>query len=265
MDERDERRDPPPQTDAQDGRDGEEPGPPGVAQPAVSASHGPEPTGETSPLRVRYTRKRILVLGAAFTAGLVAVLTVFRRVGSSSLSSAAGPLSTVFSSFPVRSVEPVPHKTLDEWTVVVDGLVEAPQRIDATTWRSLARSTETVTFHCVEGWSVDDVKWAGVRPMVLLERARLKPEAGWVNFHAFGGGYNDSIPLSLVRETSTLLADSLNDEPLPAAHGGPLRLVVPDQLGYKSVKWVTRLEVTDQPVRGYWERFGYPMDAPVKG
>ena len=60
-----------------------------------------------------------------------------------------------------------------------------------------------------------------------------------------------------------MLADTLDEQPLPDAHGGPLRLVVPKQLGYKSVKWVVRLEVTDHEVTGYWEQNGYPMDAPV--
>ena len=61
-----------------------------------------------------------------------------------------------------------------------------------------------------------------------------------------------------------MLADTLDEQPLPDAHGGPLRLVVPKQLGYKNVKWVVRLEVTDHPVTGYWEQNGYPMDAPVR-
>ena len=60
-----------------------------------------------------------------------------------------------------------------------------------------------------------------------------------------------------------MLADTLDEQPLPDTHGGPLRLVVPKQLGYKNVKWVVRLEVTDHEVTGYWEQNGYPMDAPA--
>jgi DMSO/TMAO reductase YedYZ molybdopterin-dependent catalytic subunit len=56
----------------------------------------------------------------------------------------------------------------------------------------------------------------------------------------------------------------LDGRALPADHGGPVRLAVPKQLGYKSVKWVTRIEVTDRPVDGYWEQRGYPANAPVK-
>ena len=60
-----------------------------------------------------------------------------------------------------------------------------------------------------------------------------------------------------------MLADTLDGEPLPAEHGGPLRLVVPDQLGYKNVKWVERIEVTDEPVAGYWEAARLPESAPI--
>ena len=79
------------------------------------------------------------------------------------------------------------------------------------------------------------------------------------------GVYSDSIPLELVGDPLTVLADRIDGQPLPADHGGPLRLVVSRQLGYKSVKWVDRIEVTDKPVTGYWERRGYPMDAPIPG
>ena len=73
-----------------------------------------------------------------------------------------------------------------------------------------------------------------------------------------------SLALAEARAPETLLADSLDAAPLPAAHGGPLRLVVPSQLGYKNVKWVVRLEVTATRAQGYWERNGdYPSEAPV--
>ncbi len=68
-----------------------------------------------------------------------------------------------------------------------------------------------------------------------------------------------------MRDPQTMLADALGGQPLPHEHGGPLRLVVPVQLGYKNVKWVSRLEVTDEQRAGYWESYGYPEDAPVLG
>jgi DMSO/TMAO reductase YedYZ molybdopterin-dependent catalytic subunit len=93
----------------------------------------------------------------------------------------------------------------------------------------------------------------------------VKPEGAFVVVHAESGKYLSTLPIDLMRDPQTMLADELNGEALPLEHGGPLRLVVPVQLGYKNVKWVTRLEVTDTVRTGYWEHYGYPEDAPVLG
>ncbi len=90
------------------------------------------------------------------------------------------------------------------------------------------------------------MRWGGVAPAVLLDQAGVKPEAKYAVFHAHGGVYLSTLPLDLVRDSQTMLADSLNGAPLPPKHGGPLRLVVPKQLGYKSVKWVERIELTER-------------------
>jgi DMSO/TMAO reductase YedYZ molybdopterin-dependent catalytic subunit len=148
----------------------------------------------------------------------------------------------------------------------VDGLVDNPLTVDRAAWEQLTRSSVTADFHCVTGWSADDVRWSGVTPSVLLDRAGVQTEAQAVVFRAYGhlgGAYSSSLPLDLVAAPGTLLADTLDGAPLPGPHGGPLRLVIPSQLGYKNVKWVVRMEVTDAPVPGYWEQRGYPQDARV--
>jgi len=236
-------------------------------QDAQGCDQDVRPDATSRPSGVRYSRKRFLVLGGSFIAGVLGIVGVFRRLAGSGGEGGGlvGSVKDMFGPFPVRSIEDVPDKTLSEWTIQVDGLVDKPLTVDTATWRSLERLDETVDFHCVEGWTVDDVQWAGVAPAVLLEQAGVRPEGAYVVFHAFGGEYIDSLPLSLVLDPKTVLADTLNGEPLPAKHGGPLRLVVPTQLGYKNVKWVTRMEVTDKPVQGYWEERGYPMSAPIPG
>jgi DMSO/TMAO reductase YedYZ molybdopterin-dependent catalytic subunit len=212
---------------------------------------------------VRFTRRWFVLAAAGIVAGLAGLAEVLRR-GGTSLKGAVTAPESLFGSFPVRSVErQPPTEPPRDWVVTVDGLVERPQTIDNATWLKLERVDEKVDFHCVEGWSVDDVRWGGVAPSVLLDLAGVLPQATHVTFYAAGGAYKDGLPLDLVRGPLTVLADRLNDEPLEPAHGGPVRLVVPDQLGYKSVKWVERLEVTDEQVEGYWEKRGYPVDAPV--
>ncbi len=222
---------------------------------------------ETEPLHstVRYTRRRLLIVGGLAAAGVVGGVAAVRKYGEPAVDSVGGALSDQFGPFPVRSIEDVPAVPLEEWSITVDGLVDEPLTIDHSTWSSLQRLDETVDFHCVEGWSVDDVRWGGVAPAVLLERAGARPEGSWVVFHGYTGDYVSSVPIDLVRDPQTVLADSLGGAPLPPKHGGPIRLVVPDQLGYKSVKWVTRMEVTNASRPGYWESRGYPDDAPVTG
>lgn len=211
--------------------------------------------------KVRYSRRWFLVLAGSFVAGLIGVVELFRWLAGGG--SSGGGVRKMNGPFPVLNVEKVPDIPAAQWTVTVDGLVEEPQHVDHIAWAALPHVEETVDFHCVEGWSVDDVHWGGVAPGALLDRARVKPEGKFITFHAQGGTYVDSLSLEQAREPQTLLADVLNGAPLPADHGGPVRLVIPTQLGYKNVKWVTRLEVTAKPVEGYWEKRGYPRDAPV--
>jgi hypothetical protein len=239
------------ETDARPGADGESPAAGG------GPAHG----------AVRYTRRRVIVLGAAFAAGLAAVIAGVRSLGGPSevADKVGGPVSDQFGSFPVRSVEDIPDVPADEWVVKVDGLVDTPLMIDRARWEGLQHVKETVDFHCVEGWTVDDVRWGGVAPSVLFDQVGVKPEARYAVLHAYGGEYLSSLPLDLMRDPQTVLADQLNGGPLPPKHGGPLRLVVPKQLGYKNVKWVQRIELSAEQVRGYWESNGYPEDAPIPG
>lgn len=216
--------------------------------------------GRERPSAVRYNRKWFLVLGGVAVAGVVGVFAGLKELAGPEQS---GPLSDMFGPFPVRSVEDVPDVPPADWVITVDGLVDQPLKIDHAAWSSLQRLDETVDFHCVEGWTVDDVRWGGVAPARLLQKAGVKPEGRFAVFHAYGGTYLSSVPLDLVTAPQTLLADTLNGEPLPAKHGGPVRLVVPAQLGYKNVKWVERIEITEAARAGYWEERGYPEDAPA--
>lgn len=215
--------------------------------------------------RKRVDRRRFVIGAAAALAGLAAVLAGWFSglFGKERTRVPLGPASTLLSDFPVREVEDVPGVPAEQWTIRVDGLVEHPQTLDHAAFMALRRSAETVDFHCVEGWSVGDVRWAGVPVADILAQAVPTSQAGAVSFHAYGGQYLDSLTIDQARDPQVLLADTLDDRPLPPEHGGPVRLVVPAQLGYKSVKWVQRIEVTATQARGYWENNGYPIQAPV--
>jgi DMSO/TMAO reductase YedYZ molybdopterin-dependent catalytic subunit len=227
------------------------------ADPPPGGDGSPAPAGGERTMRLN--RRWFLFLAAGAVAAAVAALGL--KFGGSRR---AGSGSGLLADFPVLDIEGPPNATAASWVVVVDGLVDTPLRLDRGAWLALPRAQETRTFHCVEGWSVDHLGWEGVRVNELLSRAGLQAGARFVTFHAYGGRYTDSLSLVEAQAPETLLADALDAAPLPAAHGGPLRLVIPSQLGYKNVKWVVRVEVTAHRAIGYWEATGgYASEAPV--
>ena len=113
-----------------------------------------------------------------------------------------------------------------------------------------------VTLFCVEGWEVT-ILWEGVRVKDLLNEAGVNPAANTVIFYA-ADGYSTSLPLDYIEDRDILLAYSMNGVTLPAERGFPFQLVAEDRWGYKWIKWVTRIEVSDDPsYRGYWEKRGF--------
>jgi len=243
-----------------------------LEQPAIAAAlpqqralaAEPEAEPQETPAVERHprlSRRRLLIVAGGALAALIAGLAVDRGRPRGSASQAGNSLA----DFPVLNIESGPPDVgASDWQLVVDGLVATPLRLDRAAWLALPHAQETRDFHCVEGWSVDKLGWSGVRVSELLEQAGPQAQGHFVTFHAYGGSYTDSLTLAEAQAPETLLADSLDGRPLPAAHGGPLRLVIPSQLGYKNVKWVVRLEVTASRAAGYWERTGgYPAEAPV--
>ncbi len=214
--------------------------------------------------QMRVSRKWFLASLGGVAAALVGLQRLFAGgSGSSPIGGRAAQRLKAGGLFPVRTVDDVPGETLEQWVIEVDGMVETPLRIDHAAWSALPRFEETVDFPCVEGWTVQDVPWGGVRPMEVISRAGPRPAATHAIFHAYDGSYVDCLPLEQLQEPHSILADTLDGERLSPDHGGPVRLVVPSQLAYKSVKFVRRIELTDRMIEGYWEERGYPADAPV--
>ena len=145
----------------------------------------------------------------------------------------------------------------------VDGLVERPQSFTLGDLRSLPQATQVSDFHCVTGWTVSNVHWAGFRVKDLLERAQPHTNATAIRFVSAERGYNDSLTLDQALLPDVLLAYEMDGGPLPRPHGAPLRLVIPEMYGYKNVKWVTRMELLPTAPAGYWEQHGYDVNAWV--
>ncbi len=159
------------------------------------------------------------------------------------------------------------------YKLVVDGAVDRPQALPLPHLRALATLAQTTRHDCVEGWSAIG-KWRGVQLSTVLALAQPRANARFVIFHCFdrssdGDPYYESLDLHEATHPQTLLALDLNDRPLDADHGAPVRLRVPTQLGYKSAKWVQRIELAENfksvgnGKGGYWEDQGYDWYAGI--
>jgi DMSO/TMAO reductase YedYZ molybdopterin-dependent catalytic subunit len=156
-----------------------------------------------------------------------------------------------------------PKRERDVYTLRVDGLVKRPFTIAYRELVALPETQITRDFQCVTGWRVPDVQWKGVQLRTLLDRAGVKDEATALRFVSFDGKYTESLTLEQARRPDVLVAYELEGEPLSTIHGGPARLFVAPMYGYKSCKWLERIELTERVVPGYWQQYGYDVDAWV--
>ena len=158
-----------------------------------------------------------------------------------------------------------------DWRLEVAGLVEKPLSLTRDQLIAMPSRTQITRHDCVEGWSCI-AKWTGVPLALVLDEAKVKPQAQFVVFHCLDSierglsgdvKYYGSIDIVDARHPQTILAYGLNGLPLPVENGAPLRVRVERQLGYKMPKYVHRIELVDSFADmglgkgGYWEDRGY--------
>ncbi len=159
------------------------------------------------------------------------------------------------------SIGPVPEFNASTYTLRIDGLVRQPFDLNYSEIKSLPNITEIVTLDCVTGRS-GRASWTGVSLKSLLDRAQVNASVIDVIFLC-ADGYSTSLTISEAASNDVILAYGMNGVALPADQGFPLRLVVPNNWGYKWAKWVTHIELVDTDFKGYWERLGYADDATI--
>ncbi|MCZ7528062.1 MAG: molybdopterin-dependent oxidoreductase [Acidimicrobiia bacterium] len=159
----------------------------------------------------------------------------------------------------------LPKRSPQEYRLRVGGLVDTPLDLGYGDLLAMRPTGLTRDFQCVTGWRVSDVRWRGVLLSDLLDRAGVGPGATALRFLSFDGVYTESLTLEQARRDDVLVAYEMEGDPISTAHGGPARLLVAPMYGYKSLKWLEEIEVTDEVVPGYWERLGYDVDAWVGG
>lgn len=161
----------------------------------------------------------------------------------------------------INSVEGEQAHDPATYRLSVGGLVDRPLELTAPDLWGLPTEARVSDFYCVDGWAVQGLEWRGIRVRTLLDRAGARPEATYLGLRSLGGVYSESLPLEVALRDDVLLATDLRGARLPARHGAPLRLVVPPMYGYKSIKWIERIDLLPKIHLGYWERRGYHPDA----
>jgi DMSO/TMAO reductase YedYZ molybdopterin-dependent catalytic subunit len=150
-----------------------------------------------------------------------------------------------------------------DWRLTVDGMVDRPLDLSYDELRARTPTALTLDFQCVTGWRVADVPWKGVRLADLLDEAGVAPGATHLRIWSFDGAYTESLTLDQARRDDVIAAYEMQGGPVKREHGGPVRLYVGPMYGYKSLKWLDRIEVVDDLHEGYWELRGYDVDAWV--
>jgi len=167
------------------------------------------------------------------------------------------------TSFNENSIKGPQYVDISAYRLKITGLANTPMSYTYDDVVSKHRSyTKLLTINCVEGWSVK-ILWEGLQLKDLLDEANVKPEAKVVIFHAYDG-YTTSLPLQYILDKNLLLAYKMNGVILPSERGYPFTLVAEDKWGYKWIKWVNEIELSDNTnYKGYWESAGYSNDGSL--
>jgi len=180
-------------------------------------------------------------------------------------------LATSNADFFVRNHFSAPNIHDESWSLDVAGLVSKPLKLSYPDLLLMPSVRQAVTLECAGnppgGAIVGTSVWSGIRLAELLKRADVRKGATTVVLHGadFGDGegappgshFARAVPIEKAMDPSTLLAYEMNGDPLPAAHGFPVRALVSGWYGMDSVKWLTRVELIDQPFTGYFQQEQY--------
>ena len=141
-----------------------------------------------------------------------------------------------------------------DWRLAVDGMVARPASFSLAELKSYPSRSQITHLACEEGWSFI-AEWTGVPLFHVLNVVGILPQAKYVVYSSIQREWWDSVDMADALHPQTLVTYGMNGGELPVGHGGPIRVRVPRQLGYKSVKYITRLTVTDS-LKGFGKGLG---------
>jgi DMSO/TMAO reductase YedYZ molybdopterin-dependent catalytic subunit len=167
------------------------------------------------------------------------------------------------NDFRENSIKGPQEISLDDYRLKITGLVEKEQEY---TYDEIIEGFQpykkVIRLNCVEGWSVD-ILWEGILVKDLLQSASPTEDAKIIIFHA-EDGYTTSLDLNYIIDNNIILAYKMNNVTLPKERGFPFQLAAESKWGYKWIKWVTEIELSDDiNYEGYWEKRGFSNTANI--
>ena len=161
-------------------------------------------------------------------------------------------------------IDPVVNASV--WRLEITGLAGMHQSYNLDELKALPSVTQETTLMCISNGIgaglMSNAVWRGVPMRALIEAAGPQPGVTRVRLHGVDN-YTDTIPLAKALDPATLVVYEMNGEPLPQRHGFPVRAIVPGYFGEKHVKWITRLELADESVKGFYEKQGWGPDFTI--
>jgi DMSO/TMAO reductase YedYZ molybdopterin-dependent catalytic subunit len=161
------------------------------------------------------------------------------------------------NDFRENSIKGPQYINISDYRLTISGLTNRTTEYTYTDiLNKYSPNSKVVTLFCVEGWDTT-ILWEGVLVRDLIRDAGIDPRANTVIFTAHDG-YSTSFPLEYLMNRDILMAYKMNNITLPAERGYPFQLVAEEKWGYKWIKWVEKIQLSDDPkYRGFWEQRGY--------
>ena len=171
-------------------------------------------------------------------------------------------LSSIYD-FRENSIKGPQYVSREKYRLIVTGLVNNSYNLTYDEiLNSFNISKKVITLFCVEGWEVN-ILWEGIKVEDLIEIADVSSEANTIIFYAYDG-YSTSFPIDYITDNDIIMAYKMNNVTIPPERGFPFQLVAESKWGYKWIKWITTIELSDNTnYRGYWESRGYSNNADL--
>ncbi len=180
-----------------------------------------------------------------------------RKLASVEIREYQGEKLSSILDFRENSIRGPQYVDIESYQLSITGLVrEARQYTYQEVINDQQHYQKGLTLNCVEGWSVT-ILWEGVLVRDIIKKSGILPDASVIIFHA-DDGYTTSFPVDYIMNNDILMAYKMNEVLLPAERGYPFQLVAESKWGYKWVKWIIEIELSDNDnYRGYWESRGF--------